>query len=243
MGSGLSGPHAQPAAEDRLQAGHPRRELLRHRLRGVPQRLLRRRLRRLRRRDGHRRREAQGLRLLRPRRSRAGQRRHVGRRSPRRRRSRLLAPAYAKKYGVDDDEMKDVLTRIAWKNHNNGALNPRAQFRKEVSEGDHRLQSPIVAGPLGIFDCSGVSRRLGRGDHRAGRGRPQVHRQPALREGAVVRRRPGRRPDRPDVRLHDVPRGRALGRGRLPAGRHHRPARRARAWPRCTTASRRPSWC
>ena len=29
----------------------------------------------------------------------------------------LLAPAYAKKYGVDPDEMKEVLTRIAWKNH------------------------------------------------------------------------------------------------------------------------------
>src|SRR5918996_1478730 len=28
----------------------------------------------------------------------------------------LLAPAYSKKYGVDDKELKDVLTRIAWKN-------------------------------------------------------------------------------------------------------------------------------
>ena len=44
----------------------------------------------------------------------------------------LLAPAYAEKYGVDEDELKDVLTRIAWKNHQNGARNPRAQFRKEV---------------------------------------------------------------------------------------------------------------
>jgi acetyl-CoA C-acetyltransferase len=68
----------------------------------------------------------------------------------------LLAPAYAKKYGVDPDEMKDVLTRIAWKNHKNGALNPRAQFRKEVSK-ETIACSPIVAGPLGIFDCSGVS--------------------------------------------------------------------------------------
>ncbi len=68
----------------------------------------------------------------------------------------LLAPAYAEKYGVDPDEMKDVLTRIAWKNHRNGALNPRAQFRKEVSK-ETIACSPIVAGPLGIFDCSGVS--------------------------------------------------------------------------------------
>jgi acetyl-CoA C-acetyltransferase len=68
----------------------------------------------------------------------------------------LLAPAYAKKYGVDEAEMKDVLTRIAWKNHHNGALNPRAQFRKAVAK-DTIACSPLVAGPLGIFDCSGVS--------------------------------------------------------------------------------------
>ena len=68
----------------------------------------------------------------------------------------LLAPAYANKYGVDDAEMKDVLTRIAWKNHKNGALNPRAQFKKEVPK-DTICNSPLVAGPLGIFDCSGVS--------------------------------------------------------------------------------------
>src|SRR6476659_4317168 len=68
----------------------------------------------------------------------------------------LLAPGYANKYGVDNDELKDVLTRIAWKNHKNGALNPRAQFRKEVSK-ETIACSPIVAGPLGIFDCSGVS--------------------------------------------------------------------------------------
>jgi acetyl-CoA C-acetyltransferase len=68
----------------------------------------------------------------------------------------LLAPAYAKKYGVDPDEMKDVLTRIAWKNHYNGARNPRAQFRREVSK-ETIACSPLVAGQLGIFDCSGVS--------------------------------------------------------------------------------------
>src|SRR2546423_1586453 len=68
----------------------------------------------------------------------------------------LLAPAYGKKFGVDDATLKDVMTRIAWKNHKNGALNPRAQFRKEVPK-DTIACSPLVAGPLGIFDCSGVS--------------------------------------------------------------------------------------
>jgi acetyl-CoA C-acetyltransferase len=68
----------------------------------------------------------------------------------------LLAPAYAKKYGIEEAQLKDVMTRIAWKNHKNGALNPRAQFRKEVAK-DVIACSPLVAGPLGIFDCSGVS--------------------------------------------------------------------------------------
>jgi acetyl-CoA C-acetyltransferase len=68
----------------------------------------------------------------------------------------LLAPAYAKKYGVDEAELKDVLTRIAWKNHYNGARNPRAQFRKEVSKEVIAKAAPI-AGMLGVFDCSGVS--------------------------------------------------------------------------------------
>ena len=68
----------------------------------------------------------------------------------------MLGPAYAKKYGVDADELKDVLTRIAWKNHHNGALNPRAQFQKEVAK-ETIAASPLVAGQLGIFDCSGVS--------------------------------------------------------------------------------------
>lgn len=68
----------------------------------------------------------------------------------------LLAPAYAKKYGVDEAQLKQVLARIAWKNHRNGAKNPKAQFRKEVPI-ETICQSPAIAGMLGIFDCSGVS--------------------------------------------------------------------------------------
>jgi acetyl-CoA C-acetyltransferase len=68
----------------------------------------------------------------------------------------LLAPAYAKKYGVDEDQLKDVLSRIAWKNHVNGAKNPKAQFRKEVPI-EKIKASPRIAGMFGIFDCSGVS--------------------------------------------------------------------------------------
>jgi acetyl-CoA C-acetyltransferase len=68
----------------------------------------------------------------------------------------FIFPAYARKYGVDEAQLKEVITRIAWKNHYNGARNPRAQFQKEVSK-EAIASSPIVAGSLGIFDCSGVS--------------------------------------------------------------------------------------
>jgi acetyl-CoA C-acetyltransferase len=68
----------------------------------------------------------------------------------------LLAPAYFKKYGLDPVKGKEVLARIAWKNHKNGAKNPKAQFRKEVPM-EAILNSPKVADPLGIMDCSGVS--------------------------------------------------------------------------------------
>ncbi|HJP41661.1 MAG TPA: acetyl-CoA acetyltransferase [Dehalococcoidia bacterium] len=68
----------------------------------------------------------------------------------------LLAPAYSNKYDVPMDQLKDTMTRIAWKNHKNGSLNPRAQFKKEVSK-ETIANSPLIAGNLGIFDCSGVS--------------------------------------------------------------------------------------
>ncbi len=68
----------------------------------------------------------------------------------------MVAPAYAEKYGVDPEVLKEVLARIAWKNHFNGARNPRAQFRREISM-EKICASPHVAGSLGILDCAGVA--------------------------------------------------------------------------------------
>ena len=68
----------------------------------------------------------------------------------------MVAPAYADRYGVDRDEMKRVLARIASKNHANGARNPRAQFRREVSV-EKLCAMPAVAGDLSVFDCAGVA--------------------------------------------------------------------------------------
>jgi acetyl-CoA C-acetyltransferase len=68
----------------------------------------------------------------------------------------LVAPAYAKRYGVDPAELREVLALIASKNHWNGARNPLAQFRKEVSP-ETVCSSAAVAGQLGVFDCAGVA--------------------------------------------------------------------------------------
>jgi len=69
----------------------------------------------------------------------------------------LLDPAYCKKYGVDPQDMRDAMTHVAWKNHVNGAKNPRAQFRKEVPKEKIAATAGAVAGRLGVFDCSGVA--------------------------------------------------------------------------------------
>ncbi|MCA0988558.1 acetyl-CoA acetyltransferase [Guptibacillus algicola] len=68
----------------------------------------------------------------------------------------LLAPAYFNRYGLDPKQGKEVLARIAWKNHANGALNKKAQYQKEIPM-DRIINSPMIAAPLGVLDCSGVA--------------------------------------------------------------------------------------
>jgi acetyl-CoA C-acetyltransferase len=68
----------------------------------------------------------------------------------------LVAPAYAQKYGIDPQELRRTLARIASKNHANGAKNERAQFRREMSV-DAICKMPEVAGMLSVFDCAGVA--------------------------------------------------------------------------------------
>jgi acetyl-CoA C-acetyltransferase len=68
----------------------------------------------------------------------------------------MLDPAYCAKYGVDPGTFREAMTHIAWKNHCNGARNPRAQFRKAIPK-EKIAASPLVAGRLGVLDCSGVS--------------------------------------------------------------------------------------
>jgi acetyl-CoA C-acetyltransferase len=68
----------------------------------------------------------------------------------------MLAQAYAAKYKVPDDELKRAIAHVSAKSHANGARNPKAHLRAAVSV-DRIMASPIIAHPLGLFDCCGVS--------------------------------------------------------------------------------------
>jgi len=51
---------------------------------------------------------------------------------------------------------KDTLANVAVKNHEHGSHHPKAHFRKAVKKEDV-LKAPIIAWPLGIFDCCAMS--------------------------------------------------------------------------------------
>ncbi|MDJ0656403.1 MAG: acetyl-CoA acetyltransferase [Xanthomonadales bacterium] len=67
-----------------------------------------------------------------------------------------LAEAYAAKHGIPMDQLKQAMAHVSWKSHQNGSLNPRAHLRSTPSM-EKILQAPIIAHPLGVFDCCGVS--------------------------------------------------------------------------------------
>jgi acetyl-CoA C-acetyltransferase len=67
-----------------------------------------------------------------------------------------LASAYTAKYNVSDHDLKRAMAHISAKSHDNGLLNPKAHLRKKITE-EQVMAAPIIAHPLGLFDCCGVS--------------------------------------------------------------------------------------
>jgi acetyl-CoA C-acetyltransferase len=67
-----------------------------------------------------------------------------------------LAGAYAARYGIGMGDLKRGMAHVSWKSHENGVRSPKAHFRKAVSM-ETILNAPMIAEPLGLFDCSGVS--------------------------------------------------------------------------------------
>ena len=67
-----------------------------------------------------------------------------------------LAAAYRAKHGADKTDLKRAMARISVKSHDNGAKNPKAHLRNKITE-DDVLRAPMIAEPLGLYDCCGVS--------------------------------------------------------------------------------------
>ncbi|MGB5925073.1 MAG: acetyl-CoA acetyltransferase [Dehalococcoidia bacterium] len=68
----------------------------------------------------------------------------------------MMATRYFAVYGLNPEEGKRMLAKVSVKSHYNGARNPKAHLRREVTE-EQIIKAPIIAWPLGLFDCCGVS--------------------------------------------------------------------------------------
>lgn len=67
-----------------------------------------------------------------------------------------LATGYRAAHGVNKDDLKRAMAHISVKSHANGAKNHKAHLRKPVSI-EQVLNAPMIAEPIGLFDCCGVS--------------------------------------------------------------------------------------
>ena len=140
----------------------------------------------------------------------------------------VLAPAYAKKYGVDDAELK----RGAGPHRVEEPLQRRPQPAGAVPQGGvdgghlrHRRWWPAT---LGVFDCAGVADGSAAAIVVRAEDAHRYTDKPIYVKALSFVAGNGSGLIDPELRLHDLPRGRAPRRGRLRAGRHHRPPRRAR---------------
>ena len=68
----------------------------------------------------------------------------------------MMANKYFDRYGLSPEEGKEMLARISVKSHANGFLNPKAHLKRKLTV-EQVLSAPIIATPLGLFDCCGVS--------------------------------------------------------------------------------------
>jgi acetyl-CoA C-acetyltransferase len=67
-----------------------------------------------------------------------------------------LGTRYFHQYGLTREQGKRLIAQIAVKNHDNGSLNPKAHFHNRLTV-EQVVSAPIVAWPLGLYDCCGVS--------------------------------------------------------------------------------------
>jgi acetyl-CoA C-acetyltransferase len=67
-----------------------------------------------------------------------------------------IASAYRAKHNIAPQDLKRAIAHVSVKSHANGAKNPKAHLRKPITE-EQAMNAPMIAEPLGLFDCCGVS--------------------------------------------------------------------------------------
>lgn len=68
----------------------------------------------------------------------------------------MRALRYCHQYGYSVEQLKRTLANIVVESHDSGYLNPRAHFRRRLTI-EQVLNAPLIAYPLGLFDCCAVS--------------------------------------------------------------------------------------
>ncbi len=68
----------------------------------------------------------------------------------------MAATRYFYRYKLGYDEGKRILAKISVKSHHNGTLSPKAHLHREITV-EQAVNAPMIAWPLGLFDCCGVS--------------------------------------------------------------------------------------
>ena len=67
-----------------------------------------------------------------------------------------LAAGYRAAHRIDKNDLKRGMSHVSVKSHANGAKNPKAHLRREITE-DQAMNAPMIADPIGLYDCCGVS--------------------------------------------------------------------------------------
>lgn len=67
-----------------------------------------------------------------------------------------LAGAYTARHRIAAEDLKRAMAHVSMKSHENAVNHPKAHLRKKIDI-DTIINAPMIADPLGLFDCCGVS--------------------------------------------------------------------------------------
>ena len=67
-----------------------------------------------------------------------------------------LATGYRARHRLNRQDLKRAMAHVSVKSHANGAKNPKAHLRREITE-QQAIDAPYIAEPIGLYDCCGVS--------------------------------------------------------------------------------------